>query len=351
VAAYSYVMLGRIRQFFFKQTQEAVGYFESAENVHRKTHPEWRRYLHDHDWWWISFPNDFYAHWGAALMDAQEPSKAIEKYVRQIKYNPRSILGYIGLGNALAEMARKTTPPDERTLKAALEVYCYAALENRFDTEIRYAMADFLERNQGYIEGCPDKSGQEDRSDARKYALVQRQKTVDLMPTEPRYGLTLGRSLRTGGKHQEAIAAFNQVLSFSGQETWDAYAELATTFTALDQDSKVTATYQRAYGALSRAAAQRPFDAEVRYHTALALLRLGEYEEAKRYAADANVLDPSLSDARLALACAEKHLNKADPARSNALELKAESEKMASLDESLQACVADMERSAAGKTP
>ncbi|HEX2890408.1 hypothetical protein [Vineibacter terrae] len=326
VAAYSYVMIGRIRQFFYQQPEEAIGYFESAENVHRKAHAPWRRYLHDHDWWWIRFPNDFYAHWGAALMDAQEPTKALEKYVLQVKYSPGSVLGYIGVGNALAEMARRTTPPDGGLLKAAREVYCYAALENRFDTEVRHAMADFLEKNQTSVEGCPDKSGREDRSDARKYALVQRQKTVDLMPTEPRYGLALGRSLRAGGKHLDALAAFNQVLTFSGQEAWDAYAELATTYAALDQEANVTATYRRAYGALSRAAAQRPFDAEVRYHAALALLRLGEFGKAERYAVEASILDPSLGDAQLALACARKHLRAG---------------KKASLDEPLQACVAD----------
>jgi tetratricopeptide (TPR) repeat protein len=250
------------------------------------------------------------------LLDVDNPRAALWKFFEQVSHQPESTLGYVGMGNALSQLAKK----DARMLEPALDIYCSGARRLRLDAEIRHVLADFLEANHRALGRCPERNPDEVnvassqgtripiglRGDsALAYAFRQRLKTVDLMPTEPKYGLALGQSLRRAGDKDGAIAAFDRVLRFSQHLNWQAYGELAATYLAMGRRAEAEETYRRALHALTHLAGQRPFDEEVRAYAALASLQLKDNAEAVRWAREALVREPALQVARFTLACAE----------------------------------------------
>ncbi|HJQ58279.1 MAG TPA: hypothetical protein VJ890_15330 [Vineibacter sp.] len=319
-AAHANHLLGRIRQHS-NQSEQALDYFAAAELLHWRAQSWWRQWLHEWGWWRVKYPPDFYGHWGSALLDKGRADVALAKFMEQTKQQRDSSLGYIGMGNALKVKARANDRVNGEMLRAALDVYCRGALKKRYDTEIRHALADFLEENHIIVGRCPDTNPddvdlasslgaripQRVRSDpALAYAIRQRLKTVDLMPTEPRYGLALGRALRKSAQDEEAaVKVLERTLVFSVGTSWEIYAELAASYSMMKRPEKAAETLRRARSALAHIAEQEPFNAEARYHAALASLKLKEPYTAYDWATRAAARDPTYQPALLAQACAE----------------------------------------------
>jgi Flp pilus assembly protein TadD len=335
-AAYAHHMLGRIRQATGR-SHEALRFFESAERLHRATHPRWRRWLDEQRVWLIRFDNDLMAHWGSALMDVQRTAMALEKFDEQIQRGTPSALGHIGKGNALIVLAGG----DETKLKGAIAAYCRGYSQFRFDAEVRFELANILEKDRR-LRGCSKKRTAGDMS----YVIELRQKTVDLYPMERRYAFALMRSLREQSDFTGAVSTLNMVLHANRQDDWEAYSELADIYLRDGALHKVTMTYQRARDAYRRLAEQRPHDADARYHAALASLMLADDTEARERANEAIALDPRSAKARLALACAEWRRGDKAAARANldaARMLDNGEDGLKTVDAVLQACAASID--------
>jgi tetratricopeptide (TPR) repeat protein len=338
-AGYAHHLLGRVRQASGR-SPEAPSYFDSAERLHLRSRSFVRRALHAARLWRVHLP-DLHAHWGSALLDVKKNEEALARFDFEIRYGSGSPLAYVGKGNALVEMAGN----DRQKLAAAVAVYCAGARRHRYDAEIRHVLADVLERHPD-LRGCSKKPVA-----TSDYVLQLRRKAVDLKPTDRKYLLAQGRSLRAAGRLNEAVTAFNAVLHLGQEDSWEAYSELAASYVAMDRRDLRDQTYRRARESQKRLAEQWPMDAQARYRGALAALAVGDDNDARQRADEAVARDPGLSAARLALACAEWRRGNAGAARDQFAQVHASDRELSSdsVDPLLRRCVGEIERSVAGQ--
>ena len=348
-AGYAFYLLGRVRQVSGRPG-DAVRYYIDAEKLHIRSRSWLRRALHGIGLWRIRLP-DLDVHWGNALMDDKQPREALARYERDLRRGSASAGAYIGKGNALRELGEGGPA---RALADAIAVYKIGAKRHRFDAELRHVLANALEQDP------TPRATSEAKKRAAEEVLRYRRKAVDLQPTDRKYLLALGRSLREAGDLNAAAAVFREVMRLGGDNEWEAYAELASLQTARaeppgpvpsspGQSPIDPAPPDGTRGAVvpgppssSRPPPQTQApDARVRYQTSLAALATGQSEEALQRASAvlAGITRPQ--EARLALACTERCLK---DAKANPTDTSGYCKPSVGIDEALRGCLNDIRR-------
>jgi len=330
-AGYAFYLLGRVRQVSGKP-KEAIAYYADAEKLHRRSRPWWQRVLNGAGLWHIRLP-DLDVHWGNALMDDRRPAEALAKFDRDLRY-AGAAGAYVGKGNALREKANAggTAVP----LAEICEVYRSGGKRYRFDAELRHVLANFVEEEKAW--SCAQATT---AMEAQVRVLGWRRKAVDLQPTDRKYLLALGRSLRTSGDRDAAAAAFREVLRLGGDKEWEAYRELASVQSPAERPGEIA--HAPPVASTSQNAKQQTLDGPLRYQAALAALAAGASENALRKAGEWLATVTSAQEARLVLACTEQRLAAAGVGRTNA---GADRKPAADIDTVLKACLDEIRRQA-----
>ncbi len=348
-AGYAFYLLGRVRQVSGRPG-DAVKYYTDAEKLHIRSRSWVRRALHGIGLWRIRLP-DLDVHWGNALMDDKQPREALARYERDLRRGTASAGAFIGKGNALRELAEGGPA---RALADAIAVYKTGAKRHRFDAELRHVLANALEDDP-----TPRVTPAAKKQVAEE-VLRYRRKAVDLQPTDRKYLLSLGRSLRKAGDPTTAATVFREVMRLGGDNEWEAYAELAA-LQAPRQDPPDTPPPSRGRqpvdppppdgkpdtatpGPPSPVRPPTPTqapDARVRYQASLAALAAGQSEEALQRAGAvlAGITRPQ--EARLALACTERCLTRAKAGQTDS---KGYCKPGVEIDEALRGCLNEIRR-------